>query len=168
MTLDDCIQFWRGGFSKITDDTFNKEYRYNIRHAYGDVGGDGNRRGRGYAPYNCQHILTSHPPGSGDAHGCPYRHFSPDNLISLLQNTGISDRDVLRGVREDVGKQRYHIACNRVFEFAHKGEIKKRKDEKTWTGEDAEVITHPNAWFKKSYLLRHGEAKVKDGDAMEM
>ena len=28
-------------------------------------------------------------------------------------------------MKEDVGKQRYHIACNRVFESAHKNEIKK-------------------------------------------
>lgn len=38
---------------------------------------------------------------------------------------GVNDRQLLQGVREDVGKQRYHIACNRVFEAAHKGEIKK-------------------------------------------
>ena len=38
---------------------------------------------------------------------------------------GVTDRDLLRGVREDVGKQRYHIACNRVFDSAHKNELKK-------------------------------------------
>lgn len=27
--------FWRKSFSKIQDDKFNKEYRYNIRHSYG-------------------------------------------------------------------------------------------------------------------------------------
>jgi DNA primase large subunit len=38
---------------------------------------------------------------------------------------GVSDRDLLRQVREDIGRQRYHIACNRVFESTHKNEIKK-------------------------------------------
>ena len=38
---------------------------------------------------------------------------------------GVSNRALLTQVREDVGKQRYHIACNRVFEFAHKNELKK-------------------------------------------
>ena len=38
---------------------------------------------------------------------------------------GVTDRELLRGVREDIGKQRYHIACNRVFEAAHKNELKK-------------------------------------------
>ena len=121
LTLEDCLIFWRQAFKLITDDTFNKEYRYNVRHAYGDVGGDAIRRGRGYTPYSCQKILTEHPPGSGDSHGCPYRHFSVDNLTTLLQTTGVNDIDVLRRVKEDVDKQRYHIACNRVFEWAHKG-----------------------------------------------
>ena len=58
-------------------------------------------------------------------HGCPYRTYSPDNLIALLTNVGVSDRELLRNVREDVGRQRYHIACNRVFETTHKNEIKK-------------------------------------------
>ena len=106
-------------------DKFKSEYLYNIRHAYGDVGGDSNRRGRGYTPYSCNKLLTEPLPASGQNHGCPYRTYSPDNLISLLQTVGVNDRDLLKGVREDVGRQRYHIACNRVFEAAHKNEIKK-------------------------------------------
>lgn len=27
--------FWRKAFKLITDDKFNKEYKYNIRHGYG-------------------------------------------------------------------------------------------------------------------------------------
>lgn len=104
---------------------FKSEYLYNIRHAYGDVGGDAIKRGRGYTPYSCQKLLTEALPSSGQNHGCPYRTYSPDNLTGLLQSLGVTDRDLLKGVREDVGKQRYHIACNRVFEAAHKGEIKK-------------------------------------------
>ncbi|MCJ1314358.1 hypothetical protein MMC25_008040 [Agyrium rufum] len=153
LTLEDCLVFWRHSFKLITDDTFNKEYRYNVRHAYGDVGGDGNRRGRGYSPFSCQKILTEHPPGSGETHGCPYRHFHIDNLTTLLQVTGVTDRDVLRGVKEDVGKQRYHIACNRVFDWAHKAEIQRGKADGTWQGENLDTIVHPNTYFKRSYLL---------------
>ncbi|KAK4691442.1 DNA primase large subunit, partial [Lecanoromycetidae sp. Uapishka_2] len=156
LTLEDCLIFWRQAFKLITDDTFNKDYRYNVRHAYGDVGGDATRRGRGYAPYSCQKILTERPPGAGESHGCPYRHFSVDNLTALLQTTGVSDRDVLRGVKEDVEKQRYHIACNRVFEWAHKGDIKRVKEEGSWSAADLDTIVHPNTYFKRSYLLRSG------------
>ena len=163
LTLEECLLFWRNSFKLITDDTFNKEYRYNVRHAYGDVGGYAIRRCRGYSPYSCQKILTEHPPGTGEAHGCPYRHFSVDNLTTMLQATGIHDREVLRGVREDVEKKRYHIACNRVFEWAHKTEIKKVKEDGTWGAAELDTIVHPNTYFKRGYLLKHmGEVGNRD------
>ena len=165
LTLEDCLQFWRASFNKITDDVFNKEYRYNVRHAYGDVGGDSNRRGRGYAPFSCQKILTDHPPGGGEAHGCPYRHFSPENLRSLLEATGVTDREVLKGVKEDVDKNRYHIACNRVFEWANKVPLKRAKEEYGWGPAETDTIVHPNTYFKRSYLLANlGKIDVREGE----
>ncbi|KAG0646795.1 putative DNA primase large subunit [Hyphodiscus hymeniophilus] len=162
LNLEECLLFWRQGFKKITDDTFNKEYRYNVRHAYGDVGGDSNRRGNGYSAFSCQKILTEHPPGPGESHGCPYRHFSVDNLTALLQQVGVKDQEVLRGVKEDKEKQKFHLACNRVFEYAHKQEIKKVKDDGTWGANQLETIVHPNEYFKRSYLLKN-LGKGQDG-----
>lgn len=171
LTMEDCLIFWRQSFKLITDDTFNKEYRYNIRHSYGDVGGDATRRGRGYSPFSCQKILTEHPPGSGESHGCPYRHFSVDNLISLLQTIGVPDREVLRGVKDDVEKKRYHIACNRVFEWAHTSELQQVKADYSWKATELDTIVHPNTYFKRSYLLKsglNGETGRTQGIQMEM
>ncbi|KAL8963339.1 MAG: hypothetical protein Q9193_000385 [Seirophora villosa] len=171
LTMEDCLIFWRQSFKLITDDTFNKEYRYNIRHSYGDVGGDATRRGRGYSPFSCQKILTEHPPGSGESHGCPYRHFSVDNLISLLQTIGVPDREVLRGVKDDVEKKRYHIACNRVFEWAHASELQQVKADYSWKATELDTIVHPNTYFKRSYLLKsglNGETGRTQGIQMEM
>jgi DNA primase large subunit len=155
LSLDDCLLFWRRSFRLMTDDKFNKEYRYNVRHAYGDVGGDANRRGRGYSPYSCQKLLTEPLPGAGQAHGCPYRTFAVDNLVGLLQGMGVGDREVIRGVRDDVAKQRYHVACNRVFEHVHRKEIKEVKDKNLWAAEDLDTIVHPNTYFKRSFMLTH-------------
>lgn len=77
------------------------------------MGGDSNRRGTGSRPFSCQKILTEHPPGGGEAHGCPYRHFSVENLTQLLTAVGVKDQEVLRGVKEDKEKQKFHLACNR-------------------------------------------------------
>ncbi|KAF2095737.1 DNA primase, large subunit [Rhizodiscina lignyota] len=168
LSLEDALLFWRRSFRNMTDEKFDKEYRYNVRHSYGDVGGDANRRGRGYTPYSCQKLLTEALPGTGQNHGCPYRTFSPDNLVALLQNTGISDREVLKGVREDVGKQRYHIACNRVFDFTHKKEIKKVKDEGLWSASELDTILHPNTYFKRSFMLKHlGEERQKETNSQD-
>lgn len=113
LSLEECLVFWRTSFHKISDDVFDKQYRYNVRHAYGDVGGDLNRRSGGYSPYSCQKILTEHAPGPGEAHGCPYRHFDRDNLTGLMQALGVTDGAVLQGIMEDKEKQKYHMACNR-------------------------------------------------------
>ena len=186
LNLEECLIFWRQGFAKITDDTFNKEYRYNVRHAYGDVGGDSNRRGNGYSPFSCQKILTEHPPGPGEAHGCPYRHFSVDNLTNLLQAVGVNDQAVLRGVKEDKEKMKFHLACNRyvsrpqaihplilganrVFEYAHAREIKKVKEDGTWGAAQLETIVHPNEYFKRSYLLKnYGKKPEGEGEDVKM
>ncbi|KAH8888800.1 DNA primase, large subunit [Thozetella sp. PMI_491] len=171
LNLEECLVFWRQAFHKVTDDTFNKEYRYNVRHTYGDVGGDSNRRSGGYSPMSCQKILTEHPPGPGEAHGCPYRHFNMENLASLLQGMGITDRGVLQGVQEDREKQKFHMACNRVFEHVHKNEIKQAKEEGIMTVAQLDTIAHPNEYFKRSYLLKNlgkvkqdvsGDVKMED------
>ncbi|CAG8971365.1 hypothetical protein HYALB_00006914 [Hymenoscyphus albidus] len=168
LNLEECLIFWRGGFNKITDDAFNKDYRYNVRHAYGEVGGDSNRRGKGYSPFSCHKILTEHPPGPGEAHGCPYRHFSTENLMGLLQTVGVRDQEALRGVREDKEKTKFHLACNRVFEYAHKQEIQKVREEGTWGAAQLETLIHPNEYFKRSYLLRnlgkHQKKEEGEGD----
>ncbi|KAI0884142.1 DNA primase, large subunit [Annulohypoxylon maeteangense] len=167
LNLEECLVFWRSAFHKVTDDTFNKEYRYNVRHSYGDVGGDSNRRGGGYSPYSCQKILTEHPPGPGEAHGCPYRHFNMENLTALLQQTGVSDRSVLQGVKEDKDKQKFHMACNRVFEYVHKNELKKAKDESIMSSQQLETIVHPNEYFRRSFLLKN-LGKVKEEQDVKM
>jgi DNA primase large subunit len=35
LSVEEAIIFWRKSFSGMTDDKFNKEYKYNIRHSYG-------------------------------------------------------------------------------------------------------------------------------------
>ncbi|KAK5995910.1 putative DNA primase large subunit [Cladobotryum mycophilum] len=135
LNLEECLMFWRSSFHKVNDDTFNKEYRYNVRHLSKDS-------------YRAS-------PGPGEAHGCPYRHFNMENLSALVQAMGVSDRSVLQGIKEDRDHQKFHIACNRVFEHLHKAEIKKAKDEGVMTSAQLETIVHPNEYFKRSYTLRN-------------
>lgn len=114
LSLEECLTFWRTAFSrKTTDAEFDTKYRYNVRHVYGDVGGDANRRGGGYSPFGCQKILLENAPGPEENHGCPYRHFDADNLTALLQAVGVSDRAMLQGVRDDKASSKFHLACNR-------------------------------------------------------
>ncbi|KAI0470983.1 DNA primase, large subunit [Xylariaceae sp. FL0804] len=167
LNLEECLVFWRAAFHRFTDDKFNKEYRYNVQHAYGDKGGDSNRRSGGYSPFSCQKILMENPPGPGDAHGCPYRHFNLENLTALLQAVGVTDRAVLHGVKQDKESQKFHMACNRVFEYAHQKEIKRAKDEGVMTSAQLETIVHPNEYFKRSYLLKNLDKATNEDTRME-
>ncbi len=85
-------------------------------------------------------------------------------LKAVLGREGVNDREVLRGVEEDRGKMKFHMACNRVFEHVHQNEIKKAKD--LGVEISKETITHPNEYFKRSFLLRSLDKK-KDVAAEE-
>lgn len=150
LSVEEALIFWRTSFSLISDERFQKDYRYNVRHAYGL---EGTRRN--YKPMSCQQILIDRAPKVGEAHGCPYRHFNVDNLIMGLGAMGVSDRDVLKKVREDVEATKFHIACNRVFEHTHARELKREKENESASARLAETIIHPNEYFSRSFGLKN-------------
>lgn len=49
-----------------------------------------------------------------------------------------------------------------MFEYVHKNEIRRAKDENILTGAQLETIVHPNEYFKRSYLLKHLDVKKED------
>ncbi|KAK9237296.1 eukaryotic and archaeal DNA primase, large subunit-domain-containing protein [Lipomyces kononenkoae] len=155
LSVEEALGFWRSSFSKCTDEKFNKEYRYNIRHNYGL---EGNRRN--YKPRSCAQILTDAAPGANEHHGCPYRHFSEDNLVAALQGLGVSDQGVLRGVREDVRNKQYHVACTRVFEATHKAP---GVNSPVGVGVGMESVTHPNLYYDRSVQFAR-QVETVDGE----
>lgn len=80
----------------------------------------------------------------------------------LLQEVGVKDQGVLREVKEHKDKMRYHIACNRVFEYAHQKEMKRAKEEGLGELAQQETIVHPNDYFKRSYLLKNLDAAKEE------
>ena len=92
---------------------------------------------------SCQQILTGPQPGPGDAHGCPYRHFSPDALLATLEDElQIRDAKVLREIKEAVMGKHFHVACTKVFEATHQ-----------MAGDITESISHPNQYYEQSIAL---------------
>ncbi|KAL5511664.1 PRI2 [Sanghuangporus vaninii] len=166
LSIEEAIVFWRKAFGgRITDDKFNKEYKYNIRHSYGLEGKRTN-----YAAYTCQRIITQNQPGPQDCHGCPYRHFSADRLQTALLASygpqGLSAAD-LPEIMSAVKQEHFHVACTKVFEVTH--------DLPRGQGLDGESVTHPNQYAAKSREIekakleaaRAVKAEVKDDNAME-
>ncbi|EGN95426.1 hypothetical protein SERLA73DRAFT_94824 [Serpula lacrymans var. lacrymans S7.3] len=158
VSIEEAIVFWRKSFSGITDDKFNKEYKYNIRHSYGLEGKRAN-----YPAKSCQQILVADKPGPSDCHGCPYRHFAPENLESALLSSyashGLSSTD-LPAIMHNVKEGHYHVACTRVFEITHASKGVK-KGEGVGGGES---ITHPNQYAARSRELSgpsEGDARME-------
>ena len=133
MSVEEALVFWRQSFSKVNEDKFAKEYRYNIRYNYGLEGSRKN-----YKPYSCQQILTGTPPGAGECHGCPYKHYNKDNLNAALAKMGINDSKTLKEVNDSIASKHFHVACTKVFEVTNPNVVLK------------ESISHPNMYFAKS------------------
>lgn len=150
LSVDEALIFWRKSFSLMDDDEFQKKYRYNVRHAYGL---EGTRRN--YKPMSCQQILMERRPAAGQVHGCPYREVAIDNLVVALSTMGVSDRDVIRHVREDVEAKKFHVACSRVFEYTHAKELKREKEAGGMSAGLMENIIHPNEYFTRSFGLKN-------------
>ncbi|XP_049368369.1 probable DNA primase large subunit isoform X5 [Solanum verrucosum] len=134
LKLDDALAFWRAEFSrKVGAERFDKEYAYSIRHNYGKEG-----KRTDYTPYSCQKIISS-TPGVGDHHGCPYRHFSEENLRTALTRMRVGNR-ALEDVIDKVRNRHYQLACTLTFEAVH--------------GSSCDAgVNHPNQYYNDSQRI---------------
>ncbi|CAD5179592.1 unnamed protein product [Musa acuminata subsp. malaccensis] len=131
LKLEDALAFWKSEFSqKIGAERFDKEYSYSIRHNYGKEG-----KRTDYTPYACHKIISS-TPSVGDHHGCPYRHFSEENLRAALGKMGVGGRS-LDDILDKVRSRHYQVACTLTFEAVHAASCDSG-------------INHPNQYFEAS------------------
>lgn len=87
LSFDDAMKFWREEFTKLIDEnTFEKKYSYLVKHHYGKVGSMVN-----YSPYSCMKIISG-SVGSGEHHGCPFRHFDLVHLQQKMSQYGVSSK----------------------------------------------------------------------------
>lgn len=152
MSLDESMLFWKMSFNKMNEDEFNKKgYPYNIRYNYGMEGKRTN-----YTPYSCLRIISG-LPGPGDSHGCPFKHFSEDNLTSMMHRLNVNDHDIL-DISKRAKQNHYQLACTRLFEVT-RGKVHAEAENARKTEEVIqETIEHPNQWFD---LSRNGISKIK-------
>lgn len=109
----------------------------------------------------------SDQPGSQDSHGCPFRHFAPENLqtalLSMYGAQGLTSKD-LPEIMTTVKAGHYHVACTRVFEITH-ASAGVKKGEGVGGGES---VTHPNQYAARSRELERAQLDAiqakTDGD----
>ncbi|KAI9218840.1 eukaryotic and archaeal DNA primase, large subunit-domain-containing protein [Blastocladiella britannica] len=136
LPIEESLAFWRTHFRHMTDDQFQKNHAYNIRHNYGLEGKRAN-----YAPFSCVRIITSNPPAHGDHHGCPFKHFNADNLRAMVTHAGASDMDAA-AIVDLARKGHFQIACTKLAEVT--------------TGRKVDPIEHPNQFYVQSRMAELG------------
>jgi DNA primase large subunit len=99
-------------------------------------------------------IITSNPPSSGENHGCPFRHFSQQNLEARLRKDQISTAHVDE-IMQLVRSKHYHVACTRHFEVTHP-ENKEKVD----------IIEHPNQYYETSKKLAEDQEQEKGPETL--
>ncbi|CAI5975692.1 unnamed protein product [Closterium sp. NIES-64] len=141
LRLEDALTFWRSEFSrKMGAERFDKEYAYSIRHNYGKEG-----KRTDYTPFSCVKVIMS-TPGVGDHHGCPFKHFSEDNLRAALSRMGVSSGAAMDEIMQKTRQQHYQISCALTFEASQGAPCP--------TG-----ITHPNQYFMLSRQVIEGRTQ---------
>lgn len=60
-----------------------------MRHAYGKEG-----KRQDYTPYSCRKIILGTPPASGDAHGCPFKHWDENHVRAKLSKMKVGTREI--------------------------------------------------------------------------
>ncbi|KAI3406639.2 PRI2 [Candida oxycetoniae] len=158
LNVDEALKFWSQQFTKngkLTLDSFNKEYKYNIRHQYGLEGARIN-----YRPWDCATILSKPKPSSKEFHGCPYRDFSLQQLKQALDERGITNQQDINSIMDNVENHEYTIACTRVFELSHQRELIALN--KPGQSIQQEHINHPNLYFDRSRKLERDMQKKEE------
>mmetsp|Transcript_27730 Transcript_27730/g.60595 ORF Transcript_27730/g.60595 Transcript_27730/m.60595 type:complete len:507 (-) Transcript_27730:294-1814(-) len=139
LTLEDAMTFWKSEFTKrMPAEKFEKQYAYNVRYNYGKEG-----KRTDYTPYSCMKIILS-TPGGGDHHGCPYRHWSDENLRATLRSLRLAPK-VVTEVMQKKQAHHYQLACAATFEGAHGCACESG-------------VNHPNQYFEASRQALTGTA----------
>lgn len=124
LPLDQALVFWKTEFTKNPEcsaEKFEKDYSYNIRHAYGKEGKRVN-----YTPQSCGQCIGA-DPGVKDDHGCPFKTLTTGEkdggarLHDLLCSLNIGGAKSMEIVNKAMNMH-YQIACGMTFAALHDGQ----------------------------------------------
>lgn len=165
--MEDCLKIFKQESTKYPNGQkqFEKEFMYNIRHAYGKEG-----KRADYTGFSCQKMINENI-ASGDCHGCPYKYSNEEELAAKLkQYGGVKNTDEIKQILNLSKNQHYQLACAKQFYFKHTSiqnkDIKNKLEQVIDIEDIASGIVSPNQYFDKSYKLIKGEIgkkKVESG-----
>lgn len=154
LTIEQSLQWWHDEFVQLVgeDGWKKKNYNYNIRYNYGEVG-----RRQNWHPYNCHKIISSSSDRS-DPHGCPFRNRTNEIIFQELR-AFITDANQFRSATKSIGNalgdKNYAQACIEFFRAKH-GDA---------AAPDLGASSlHPNLYFIRSYAESEKNPEEKAAD----
>mmetsp|Transcript_131751 Transcript_131751/g.421690 ORF Transcript_131751/g.421690 Transcript_131751/m.421690 type:complete len:207 (+) Transcript_131751:1997-2617(+) len=120
--------------ASITPDAFQRNYRYDVEHAWGARG-----HGRGAFAFSCARLFGLPPQGPATMHGCPFQSLGAAELARDLATWG-APRDSVGQVLSLAVRGHPRAACAQFFRATHPG----------FAGSVPQAIVHPNAFSRLS------------------
>lgn len=149
-TYEDSHKFWRQELTRdpaIDGISYEKNYTYDIDHAYKKKGGH-----QGQNPFGCAKIISMPNLGVGQMHGCPFRHLEMRNLKQMLYTWKVPEDSITKIEKLVTHGKHFQLACVEYFQAMHPG-----------AGEEG-VGNHPNMFFNASGQY-HTARKKKEEEA---
>uniref|UniRef100_A0A7S4Q686 DNA primase large subunit C-terminal domain-containing protein n=1 Tax=Alexandrium monilatum TaxID=311494 RepID=A0A7S4Q686_9DINO len=149
-TIDESFKWWKNELTKdpeIDATSYDKNYTYDIDHAYGKKG-----HLQGQNCFGCPKIIGFANESPGQVHGCPFRHLDMPALKQQLHRWRVPESAMLEIEKLINNGKHFQLACIEYFKGQHPGH------------EGEGVGNSPNDFFRES-CRHHLKKKEKDGKA---
>ncbi|CAD8210212.1 unnamed protein product [Paramecium octaurelia] len=142
MKVNEAIKYMKMQFQqKISEQDFNKNYLYNIRHNYGLEG-----KRENYQCYSCSYNMKQNP-GNDEYHGCPIKNFNSDVLEKYLKSKSYEETDIKKIIELKKGNH-FQLACTEIWHLKNKG------------NQTGLIIDNPIVFYRES-LNHHKKVQLK-------
>jgi len=152
-TIEESFQWWKAEMCRdpeIGAAKFEKEYVYDIEHAYGKKG-----HLQGQNSFGCPKIIGFPAESAGQCHGCPFKQLDMPMLKQQLHRWQVPESGMKEVENLITHGKHYQLACIEYFKAMH-------------LGSDGEGVgNNPGDFFREScrFHIKKRE-KEKEADAL--
>jgi len=118
-TMEDSMKWWKKEICidpQIDAASFEKNYTYDVEHAYGKKG-----HLQGQNCFGCPKIIGFPAESAGQVHGCPFKTLDMPALKQQMHKWKVSERHVLEMEKLVAHGSHYQLACIEYFKAGHSG-----------------------------------------------
>jgi len=146
--LKQSLSWWRQEVTRdpeVDESKFEKNFAYDIEHAYGKKG-----HMKGQNAFGCASVIGFPLATAGQVHGCPFKSMDRDMLKTVLKHWSVPTGDI-EDITRKAGDKHYQLACKDFFCKTHPGH----------TGDG--IGNHPNHFFNESVSFYNGGSTGQGG-----